>query len=322
MVPLRIPPNTVGEDDGDKCWDWLFGCFYGRKPTFDSTTFGATVKDCIALVGAADTIGAIGTVREAVDLALLQQDGVLWSSVASSPIIWAELGRRVQSPAIFKEAIIHIVGQWKMLDSTAKDTLPTETRQLCQDKWDELEINKRAIELRIAGHYPAFLCQNVEDRPQRTVYANHIYMWMAISHFRHYISQSGNEGRNRQARDGGYAWYKKFATGGDAYLDHEGMKAFHQFFPMSGKACGVLEAHMNVLKDEMKPFVKGLMVNRTHIDPEKLEGITEPWLTCTVVEPKDMPWEQANGDVQVPSEVHATLPTLSGAGSDADDELE
>lgn len=298
-IPLRAPSATIGDNDGDDCWEWLFGCFYGRKPNFDSTTFGATVNDCVALIEAADTIGAIGAIREAVELALLQQDNILWKSIATSPVVWAELGRRVQSPVVFKEAVIHIVGQWNMLEANVKNGLPADIRQLCQKKWDELELNKRAIELRIAGHYPKFMCQNAIDRPQRTVYANHIYMWMAVAHFRHYVSQSGNDCENRMAKDGGYAWYKKFATGGSSYLDHEDMKMFHQFFPMSGKACGILEASLNVLKEETKSFVKGLMVNRTHVNVEKLDNVQEPWLTCVLVESEDMPWNQTDDGVRV-----------------------
>lgn len=282
-----------GGDDGDKCWDWVFGCFYGENPSFDTSTFGATVNDCVALVETADAIGAIGTVRGPVDLALLQQDAVLWKSVANDPTIWAELGRRVRSSAIFKEAVVHIVGRWKMLNPNTKQALPEDIHQLCQRKWDELELAKRAIEIRIASHYPAFLCQNSEDRPQRTTYANDIYMWMAIAYFRQYLSQSGNDCKNRMAEDGGYAWYKMIATGGDSYLHHEDMKAFHQFFPMSSKACSVLESNMNVLKDEVKPFVQQLMTNRTHIDPEKLEGVQKPWLTCAVVGDQDLPWHEA-----------------------------
>lgn len=205
-----------------------------------------------------------------------------------------------------------------MLDPQTKEALPAGIYKLCDEKFEKLELAKRAVEIRIAGHYPAFLCKSVEDRPQRTTYANEIYMWMAISHFRHYISQSGNDGQNRMAVDGGYSWYKKFATGGESYLDHEDMKAFHQYFPMSGKACGVFEAHMNVLKEEIKPFVRGLMVNRTHVDPEKLEGAGQPWLTCTQVELSDVPWDQGNEDVQSAT----ALPILSAVDFEDDAETE
>ena len=115
-------------------------------------------------------------------------------------------------------------------------------------------------------------------------------MWMSLAYFRQYLSQSGNDAKNRQADDGGYVWYKQFGQGGDAYLNHEDMRTFHQFFPMSSKACSVMEAHMNVLKEDIKGFVKDLMVVRTHVDPAKLDALGGPWLTCTVVEKEDLPW--------------------------------
>lgn len=281
-----------GSGDKESCWDWLFGCFYSKKPQFDSSTFGAIVNGCVELVEKADTIGAVGAVRETVDLALLQQDAVLWKSIAIDPTAWAELGRRIQSAVIFKEAIVHVVGKWEMLDGEVRDALPKEVYRLCETKWRELELVKRAVEIRIAGHYPSSLSPKPEDKPQRSAYANDIYMWMALSLFRHYLSQSGNDCKNRMAEDGGYAWYKTFAKGGQAYLHREDMLEFHRLFPMSSKACGVLEARMIVLKDEVKEFVKDLMVNRTHIDPEELEGVENPWLTCVEVKTEDLPWNE------------------------------
>lgn len=248
------------------------------------------MNDCFVLIDCAEIIGALDHVGTVVDLALMQQDEVLWKSIAGSPTVWAELGRRVRSPAIFKEAVIHIVGKWKMLDAESKAQLPKDIQKLCKRKWDELEVAKRAIEIRIAGHYPPFLCRNHADKPHRAAYASDIYSWMALSYFRQYLAQSGNDSLNRLAEDGGYAWYKAFSQAGDAYLHHEDMRTFHTFFPMSSKACSVLEAHMNVLKEDIKDFVKDLMVVRTHVDPATLEGVNKPWLTCTVVEKDELPW--------------------------------
>jgi len=297
---------TVGGEDNDNCWDWLFGCFYGITPDFDCSTFGATVNDCFILIDCADTIEAVDHVREVVDLALMRQDEILWKSIAGSPTVWAELGRRVRSPAIFKEAVVHIVGKWKMIDSESKEQLPRDIQKLCKMKWEELELAKRAIEIRIAGHYPPFLCRSHADKPHRTAYASDIYSWMALSYFRQYLSQSGSDSLNRMAEDGGYSWYKSFAQAGDAYLNHEDMRTFHKFFPMSSKACSVMEAHMNVLKEDIKDFVKDLMVVRTHVDPATLEGVNKPWLTCTVVERDDLPWvvpeEREEHGFNVPSQ--------------------
>lgn len=281
--------------------------------------------DCFVLIDCADTIEAVDHVREVVDLALMRQDEVLWKSIAGSPTVWAELGRRVKSPAIFKEAVAHIVGQWKMLDAPSKKQLPKDIQRLCIRKWEELELAKRAIEIRIAGHYPPFLCRNHADRPHRTAYASDIYSWMALSYFRQYLAQSGNDSKNRQAEDGGYAWYKAFAQGGDAYLHHEDMRTFHTFFPMSSKACSVLEAHMNVLKEDVKDFVKDLMVVRTHVDPANLEGVSKPWLTCTIVEKDDLPWnvaDESDDDDRGLNTVARQAMQIEETGIEADDEDE
>lgn len=292
--PTRRHNLGIVNEDLDKCWDWLFGCFYGFSPSFDDSTLATTLQDCLKLVDAANSIYSIEQVQEVVDLALMRQDTVLWKAVATNPIEWSKLGYRVQSPAIVKEAAIHIVGKWKMEIEDTKASLPKEIYDLCERKWKELEIMKRAIEIRIAGHYPSFLCRNHADKPHRTAYSADIYMWMAISYFRQYMAQAGNDGKTRLADDGGYDYYRKFSIGGNAYLHHEDLNAFHDLFPMSIKACGILEANMNVLKEDVKDFVKDLIVVRTHVDPARLVGedglVSKPWLTCAVIGKEDLPW--------------------------------
>lgn len=292
---MYVPPRTseidLSGDDKDKYWDWLLGSFYKKNPDIDTTTFSTTLQDCVSLLNIADMVGA--DLSREVDLTLMQQDGTLWKSIANEPIAWAELGLRIKSPAILKEAAIHLVGKWKMLSNVEKKKLSIEAPEitrLCQRKWNELELAKRAIEIRIAGHYPSFLVRHKEDRPNRTSYSNDLYMWMVLSYFRQYISQSGTDRKNRLAKDGGYKWYKQIHEGGSAYLDHEDMRTFHCYFPMSSKAVGILEQNMNVLKEEVKIFVKDLMNSKSHIDPASL-AIETPWLTCTVIEDEDLPWK-------------------------------
>lgn len=243
------------------------------------------MQDCHKLLDIAESIGSLEHIQEVVDLALMRQDEILWKSIPSNPIGWAELAMRIQSPAIFKEAVIHIIGRWKM----EKRKMSKAIYDLCEQKWQEMELAKRAIEIRIAGHYPSFLHRNHADKPHRAAYAADIYMWMALPFFRQYIAQAGNDGKTRLADDGGYDYYRKFATGGNAYLNHEDLSTFHQYFPMSNKACGVFEAHMNVLKEEVKVFVKDLMIVRTHVNPADL-GVDKPWLTCAVINKEDLPW--------------------------------
>ena len=101
-----------------------------------------------------------------------------------------------------------------MLKNGTLEALPPDIRKLCQWKWDELELAKRAIEIRIGGHYPPFLCRDYAEKPHRIAYATDIYMWMCLSFFRQYLMQSGTDRKNRLADDGGYRWYKQINEGG------------------------------------------------------------------------------------------------------------
>ena len=77
----------------------------------------------MGLVDVAESIGSVDRVRELVDLALLRQDNILWQSIASNPTAWTELGRRVHSPTIFKEGVVHLVGTWPRLDNNVKQDM-------------------------------------------------------------------------------------------------------------------------------------------------------------------------------------------------------
>jgi len=278
----RVPDERL------QYWDWLFGTFYGKAPAFDDDNLATVLSGCMGLVDVAESVQAVDSVREIVDLALLRQGSVLWNSVASNPTAWAELGRRVHSPTIFKEGIIHIVGKWNdMADGTKKD-LHHDVRTVCEQKYQELEMAKEAIELRILGHYPAFLCRDAATKPGRATYSNDIYMWMAICFYRQWFAQAISDGRNRVNRDGGHEFYHQIGQGGQAYLNHETFLNFHKYFPMSSKACNVLEANMGILKEEVKHFVHDILRNNVNVDNVSYPPLR--WLTCVKVTKEDFPW--------------------------------
>lgn len=288
---LSTLENGRVPDERLQYWDWLFGIFYGKAPAFNDENLAAVLSGCMGLVDVAETVGAVDSVRETVDLALLRQGSVLWNSVASNPAAWAELGRRVHSPTIFKEGIIHMVGKWNNMTDASKKELHPDTRALCECKYRELEVAKEAIELRILGHYPAFLCRDAATKPGRATYANDIYMWMAICFYRQWFAQAISDGRNRVNRDGGYEFYHQIGEGGQAYLSHETFLNFHKYFPMSSKACNVLEANMGILKEEVKHFVKDILQNNVNIDSANYPPLR--WLTCARVAKEDFPWHVA-----------------------------
>ena len=274
-------------------WEWLFGCFYNLNPGFDDANLATVLSGCMGLIDLAELVEAVDHVRGVVDLALLRQGQVLWTSIASNPTAWAELGRRVHSPTMFTEAVIHIVGKWNNMTEKNKKDLHPDIRDLCESKFKELDLAKEAIEMRILGHYPPCLTRIAADRPGRPSYANDIYLWMAICFFRQWFAQAISDGRNRLNADGGYAFYKELSDGDNAYLNHLAFQNFHQYFPMSSKACNILEQNMNTMKTEIKPFVKDIMTNRVNVETA---NYPLTWLTCTVINKEDWPWTAQQGE--------------------------
>ncbi|KAL9112816.1 MAG: hypothetical protein Q9227_002893 [Pyrenula ochraceoflavens] len=278
-------PNEMGF----KYWSWLFSLIYYQNVEFDDSNLATVLKDCMALADIADCVEAMASVRIAIDLNLLRQGHMLWNAIAGSPTDWAKLALRIQSVSIYKEAIIHAVGKWKMIDDLDKGSLDTETRKLCDKKFHELDVAKEAIEIRILGHYPTMLTRVAADRPSRGSYSSDIYMWMAVAFFRQWFAQAVSAGENRLNQNGGYDFYHQLGRGGQAYLNHESFTNFHLYFPMSGKACNVVEANMSHLKEDIRPFVQDLLVHNANLDVAQYPGEIN-WLTCLVVERHDFPW--------------------------------
>ncbi|KAI1618002.1 hypothetical protein EDD37DRAFT_251315 [Exophiala viscosa] len=284
-----LPDNNNGKPANiiNQAWEWLFGIFYNREPTFDDSGLASVLACVMALIEVSESIGALEHVCDIVDLALMRQDTVLWSAVMGDPNVWIELGRRVRSPAIYREAAIHLVGQWDVLSEDKKSRIGADIREILQRKADELALAKEAIELRILGHYPQFMTRTASSKPGRPTYSADIYMWMCVSFFRQWFAQGISDDRTRRAPDGGLNFYAALHEGGGAYLTHMDFKTFHQFFPMSIKACHVLEANMGVLKEDIKQFVGDLMTERTHLKRAEHEI---GWLTCAKIEKEDLPW--------------------------------
>jgi len=173
------------------------------------------------------------------------------------------------------------------MDDEEKGLIRKDIRKIIERKAMELSVQKEAIELRILGHYPGFLHRTAADKPGRPSYSNDIYMWMSVSFFRQWFAQCISDDRTRRAPDGGLNFYCALAEGGQSYLTHMDFQEFHRYFPMSIKACHVLEANMGVLKENIKPFVAPLVVQRTHL---KRDEYDIDWLTCAEINKEDFPW--------------------------------
>ena len=242
---------------------------------------------------------------------------------------------RLKSELLFREALIHFVGQWPQLsvprgDIDADDsdlrskmphtwTLSPGVRIAATQLHEEGEERKRAIESRIMGHYPPTLMDPDQSGPnpaqqhnlgpgsvakrnhpgagtRRIYHSQKVLHWLALGLFRHWFGQHLATDYGRTSSDGGYRFYNHLAEGGEAYLDHVAREEYLQQFPVSRKARTLFDAALNEIKEGVKPFVAELVKNNSMLDT-KTRAIT--YLTCAKPGKRHVPWLNEAEDAHV-----------------------
>lgn len=146
-------------------------------------------------------------IAKSVDINLLSIGQRLYETIANSPLEWINLGYRLSSKIIFKEAAIHVVGMYHHLRQTVVmdkhgnkqselDRLRAPIRELIETKHVQLQIMCQEVEQKLVSYYPPYLQrESVTDLANRddigrASYGTNVFAWMALSLFRHWISQN------------------------------------------------------------------------------------------------------------------------------------
>ncbi|KAL9118902.1 MAG: hypothetical protein Q9187_004541 [Circinaria calcarea] len=275
-------------------FDNLFRALYNIALEINTENLATILRDCMGLIGTAEGYGAIAVVRESIDIALLRQGQVLFKSIATNPVAWINLSFRIQSPTIFKDALIHLVGQWMMLSDEKKELLSVDLLPIVERKFNEFQMVKQAREIRIVSHYPDSVQKDAGSNPGRNDYANDVYSWMGIALARHYVATQVTEKANKDAKDGGWAFYVRLSRGGETYLNQTQRANFHEFCPMSKKGQTVFDNHLNVIKEDIQKLVAPLLVNNTQLEIREGDRTIKHLLSLDV-DKEDYPWATEGG---------------------------
>lgn len=124
---------------------------------------------------------------------------------------------------------------------------------------------------------------------QRQDYAKDVLIWIALTWFRHWLGQRLISGRGHQAPDGGYSLYSAIDAGGEAYMDKAIISQFHNMFPMTKKALGILEQHLLEIKHCMSEWVKKSNLTKSNCQLNVQEYPVD-YITSVEFEEGDFPW--------------------------------
>ncbi|PVH73375.1 hypothetical protein DL98DRAFT_431385 [Cadophora sp. DSE1049] len=295
--------NGLGETAGfNKLYDNFFRCVYNMEPNFandNDAQARVMIVDATTLLQAAVWLEAVPCVRLIIEANFLRLNQVLWKHIGDRPEGWIHIAARLQSPLMFRECLIHIVGKYHLdngidrafLTKRAHGPLTPKLWALIVQKAKELKDKKLRVERILMEFYPIRMIhmEDTETIPGRAIYAADIYLWQALVVFRQFITSAFFSNFHHKAKDGGLAFYRTLGAGDATYLRADTLDKFHQSFDMSPKAKGLLLAALEQIKAEAKNVVAELLVDRSQLVRGPNDRPSEH-LTCIEVLDEEMPW--------------------------------
>ncbi|OJI81912.1 hypothetical protein ABZX51_001810 [Aspergillus tubingensis] len=283
-----------------RCWENIFRMFYLLPPILhDDGPEKNFLDNSWGVAELASEIEAENYIFPILGAALEGYEQELYYSISNDPIGWVNLAIRIQSPTIFREGIIHIVGRWNYVTDEGHALLPGQIRELCESKHRDLQYDKRMIEMNILNHPVA----DPHDRD--------IYMWIAKAFHQQWLGNSIAEKKTYRSLDGGAAFYRAINAGGNAYLPIIDPQTNLILLPIRQDEVTLVENRLNALKNAVKHLVTSLLESRSRFDP--LVWGELPYLTCCVVNHNDIPWladRTAQEDVALMHIMDPALPLM------------
>jgi hypothetical protein len=275
-------------------YEAVFYAFYNKEITIDDTDMTAALQDCYHLLQISDYLGCTSLVSKPIEVALLKHGQETFRAIQTAPHLWVEMAYRIRSEMIFKECMVHIIGNWKVIKTRPRISECLREisglRGLIEKYHRALLTQCKNLELGVMSLYPGDMAMPAEELPiKREAYSKDILVWMALTFLRHWIGQRLILEKGRHSVDCGYELYKQIGTAGESYMDKSVINQFHTKFPMTKKAMHVLENHLLEIKECMKGVVDQHKILKSNCQLD-VHRFPVNYLTCIDFKSADFPW--------------------------------
>lgn len=257
------------------------------------------IVDCTALLQAAEYLGSISVVRVIVEAHLLRLNQVLWHHISEKAENWIHIAAKLESPLMFRECMIHLVGKFHLKDAINLETLKSPEHgelgkhiwALIQHKAKELKDKKLMVERNLVEFYPARMIhkEDTSTVPGRALYANDIYFWQGLTLCRQFIASAILSNVHHRANDGGMSFYRTIGEG--TYLRPETLGKYHMTFDMSSKGRACLHTGLEAVKEDLKVVVNPILRDNSQAT-RAVDAAPFSHFTCTEVTDEELPWYQ------------------------------
>ena len=215
----------------------------------------------------------------------------LLDNIANDPESWFYFAYRIRSRELYRETLIQSAGRFQTVKFKAVvPSLSEVTYDLADQKATDLKDRVKRLFHNILSYYPSEIQRTATtgyadtDNIGRNSYSNDIFIWMALTIYRHCVSLEAFAAIDHE--DMGYDLVARIAKGGDNYCTKTECGPFFQLFPMTAKARDVANKKIKEIKDHVKPWAAVLTRSYAEYGPN-----TDYFTSIDVVE-DDYPFEE------------------------------
>lgn len=301
-------------------WVSVFGALYGNEIYLYSHSSSSTtapvsdddddeddyeLRQSTAGADLCDIISAASTILDVVDylelrssvlapleLALLGAEQTLWQSVCAAPLSWVELGVRLRSQLIWREAALHVVSGWETGEwsEQEKGELSAEVRELCARKSADFVVEKEELEEKLIAfkHEKLERDDNGSKTKSKKKHEPDVFYWQAQTLWARWLAARFREGEGMRARDGGFALYKKIWEGSFCDPVEQAKLA-----PLAPGGRRVVSKILDEMKDDLRKMVGRIMISKLKLDQSKMQANR---LTPPTIEMTKVPWKNRDAD--------------------------
>lgn len=312
QVSTKETPSTTGEThvatmekatqpSGEllSAYHNLFLIYYGRAPIIDTKDIDTALQQAEILIRVAELYGSIPIVRPYLGNCMMQFGRDVYTAILQDPPRWLQLSLYLESAPIFKEAIIHIIGNlpnWPWSTVQLRD-FPDDLKGsngFFERKLDYLESLQRDVDRKLTMSSIKINGEEAQLDPENKRTYN---TWLVLQLWKNWFTRSisKDESSNPSVCGSGTV-YRLISKGGDAYLPSETIvaqiKALRDLNRMVKGDKQEIEEDLKLMKDFAQKEVRLLCVNNSMLSVEEADI---EHLTCTKVENDELPWVKNDG---------------------------
>ncbi|PBP22755.1 hypothetical protein BUE80_DR006384 [Diplocarpon rosae] len=277
----------------------LFLAYYNMPLEMDTVDIGIALDQAELLVDVARFYGSIHIVRPHINNALMQFGKDLYLAIMNDPPRWMHLAVYLESAPIFREGVIHVVGNFPVWvwSSFHPHELFSPVLEIMGKKLRDLKALKAAANASLIT--TSVLGEGSETSINSLSRAT-LHSWFVVQLWRDWFAGSLAKGNGKadQEKNRVHAEvYRTLQKGGDAYLPIGQVLEQLEAIRSSDQALGTaerkqVERDLEFMKKSAQKQVAPLCINYSMLSVEKA-GIE--WFTCITVEKQEMPWAVPGG---------------------------